>query len=607
MRTATKLRAWLRSTITVRPQPFDLGAAIRASLCIGGPFLIGAAVDELRLFMWAALAGMFGTAGEQRTTLLRQTVRNTFFTLPFTFGTFMLGYARDAVSDWVAIGVLAVLSFVAGIICTWSRYAAVTAMQVLMIGSLITGMKNGDWLHFGISFVCGALFYLALYSIQAAILQRSKAYSGIAGPLNKLANKCEAQAASMPDDVAKESTAFIQAYMGASNSDLLSPRYRLVLAQLDQVEVDASECNDPAQLKKIAMQLRALAQQVSTGKVSGEYDQISDLYDAIADYVNSGETERHTKLFPLPRDLVATASRRHYANTVTNACRLGTAYTVGLILGHVLPFHHLFWVATTVAVVMTPQIGASVSRAIQRVVGTVVGVIVGTLVMVISVNHFWLSAVIAVLAFFLPWACSSSQIFKQFSMTPIILLLGDLIVPANNSQVFYGDERLFATFLGAVVIIVFGYLIWPSARHPNFSPDFQRVVAALAKYGQTVVDVDEERESTSKDNSVIDGTMAARTSVYDEISVFQQLIQPTIGEPPYTAEKTVKWIPAEISATRVCDLITKDIERPQLIQSIEPNLDALAKGRHLDIGKKNPAVVDLEQKINNADARFFSS
>lgn len=539
--------------------------------------------------MWAALAGMFATAGESRSAPWQQSIRSHLFILPFATGTFMLGYARDAISDWLAITVLAFLSVIAGIVCTWSKYTALTAMQVLMIGSLVTGMKNGDWWHYALSFVAGTCFYLVLYLIQAFCERKADAYSWLRSPLLKLAAKLK-----HPDP--ETDTAYVEAFADAANADLLSAHYREVLAAIDEVAVTTT---DP---RKCATELNNLANDLQKGQVppSGS-PELAPLRQALRDYLDSGEVGNRCRLFPASRDVIQGVQRHHGRGIFVNGLRLGSAYTVGLVLGQVLPFHHLFWVATTVAVVMTPQIGASVSRAIQRLCGTLVGVIIGTLAMVISVNHYWLAGVIALLAFFLPWACGASQIFKQFAMTPIVLLLGDLIVPGTNAPVFYGDERLLATFLGAVVVIVFGYLIWPSAREPRFGIDFQRIVLALCDYAKSSADGGGPHQTQAE--------QVARAGVYQQISIFQQTLQPALGEPPHTGNLAAAWIPAELAATSTCDALTAHLGNTKAANEAQAALSRLAQRKPVSAPSEGDSILDavstLSTRIAAADPRYF--
>jgi len=118
---------------------------------------------------------------------------------------------------------------------------------------------------------------------------------------------------------------------------------------------------------------------------------------------------------------------------------------------------HWFWIPLTVGLVMKPDFGSIRDRAIQRTIGTIVGVLIGAIILATVPKSALFIAVMATLGAILPWAMQRSYILQAVCLTPLILMLVDVIVPGTGN-LDYGVQRLIDTAIGGLIVILLGYL-----------------------------------------------------------------------------------------------------------------------------------------------------
>lgn len=135
---------------------------------------------------------------------------------------------------------------------------------------------------------------------------------------------------------------------------------------------------------------------------------------------------------------------------------------------------------------MKPDLGSIFSRAVLRSLGTVAGAAIAVVVGALLTTSVGEALAIAVLAACLPWAMARSYLWQAVFLTPLIMLLIDAVVP-HESVLDISEARLITTVIGGL-IVVFGYLIWPSQRHPRVDVAFAAAIEALAAYLRGVAD-----------------------------------------------------------------------------------------------------------------------
>ena len=99
------------------------------------------------------------------------------------------------------------------------------------------------------------------------------------------------------------------------------------------------------------------------------------------------------------------------------------------VVTEVLPLQRSYWVLLTVAIVLKPDYGSVFARALQRGIGTIVGAVAGAVLLVL-IHGTWLLIPLAVLAALLPYGRSRNYgLFATF-LTPLVVVLIDLLSPA---------------------------------------------------------------------------------------------------------------------------------------------------------------------------------
>lgn len=120
---------------------------------------------------------------------------------------------------------------------------------------------------------------------------------------------------------------------------------------------------------------------------------------------------------------------------------------------------HWFWVPLTVGLIMKPDLGNILDRSVLRCIGTAVGVLIASAILTLSPKDLWLALSIAVLAGVLPWCMARSYALQAVALTPLVLLLVDMIIP-GVANVNDSLQRLVDTLIGASIVTVFGYSLW---------------------------------------------------------------------------------------------------------------------------------------------------
>jgi len=149
--------------------------------------------------------------------------------------------------------------------------------------------------------------------------------------------------------------------------------------------------------------------------------------------------------------------------------RITSCMAAALALERMWPEHHSYWVALTVAIVVTRKMPAALLRTVQRAVGTIVGVLLAGLLLIWALPVWAIIAVVAALAAARPILRAANYAAYAAIMTPLIMLLMDL--GARPSPGVFLD-RLIATVIGCAIAVTLGYLVWVRLLVP--APDVRQ-------------------------------------------------------------------------------------------------------------------------------------
>ncbi len=111
--------------------------------------------------------------------------------------------------------------------------------------------------------------------------------------------------------------------------------------------------------------------------------------------------------------------------------RLTLCTGVAAVLSEVLPLQRSYWLVLTVGIILKPDYGSVFARAVQRAIGTVVGAVVGAAILAIVPYGPWLLVPFGVLAALLPYAKARNFGLVTTFLTPLVVLLIDLLSPSG--------------------------------------------------------------------------------------------------------------------------------------------------------------------------------
>lgn len=236
------------------------------------------------------------------------------------------------------------------------------------------------------------------------------------------------------------------------------------------------------------------------------------------------------------------------------ACRLSLAYGIAVGAKMYFPFSHWFWVPLTVCLVMKPDFGSVFSRAVLRVVGTAVGAVIATVILLLVPKGWAIGVAIGLLSACVPYFMMRSYALQAVAIAPAVILLVDVIQPGDETANF-SVQRIGATIVGGLVVLVFGYLIWPHSRRVwianSFATAMDRIAEHLRLASQPIPDVD----GRSRRRRHLD-LVAARRASYRALADLQFRLRRALAEPGVGGRTAAAWIPAVSAADRLADAVT---------------------------------------------------
>jgi uncharacterized membrane protein YccC len=132
-------------------------------------------------------------------------------------------------------------------------------------------------------------------------------------------------------------------------------------------------------------------------------------------------------------------------------------------------------------------------------------------------------------------------------VTPLIILQMGLAHTGNWSVVL---ARLVDTALGCVIVLVFGYLLWPGSRRPQVGGRLADGLDAVAKYVSHAL-----AEASSGEARL--ARSRARRGAYRALADLRTAFQQVVVEPSANGRQAVAWWPVIAAQERVADAVTE--------------------------------------------------
>jgi uncharacterized membrane protein YccC len=229
------------------------------------------------------------------------------------------------------------------------------------------------------------------------------------------------------------------------------------------------------------------------------------------------------------------------------ALRLTLCVAIAEIVGLLVPFERSYWITLTVGIVLKPDFGSVFGRAVLRGIGTVVGVGVGAVVLGAGGHGWVLVALITIFAGGVAVGKVRNYGILSAFVTPLIILQMDL---ANTGSWDVVVARLVDTVLGCVIVLAFGYLLWPGSRRPQVGGRLADGLDAVAKYVScALVEASEGDARLARSR--------ARRGAYRALADLRTAFQQVVVEPSANGRQAVAWWPVIAAQERVADAVTE--------------------------------------------------
>ncbi|MEU7783843.1 FUSC family protein [Amycolatopsis sp. NPDC049159] len=229
------------------------------------------------------------------------------------------------------------------------------------------------------------------------------------------------------------------------------------------------------------------------------------------------------------------------------ALRLTLCVAIAEVVGLLVPFERSYWITLTVGIVLKPDFGSVFGRAVLRGIGTLAGVGIGALVLAAGGRGWVLVTLIAIFAGGVAVGKVRNYGILSAFVTPLIILQMDL---ANTGSWNVVVARLIDTALGCVIVLVFGYLLWPGSRRPQVGGRLADGLDAVAKYVSCAL-----VEASSGEARL--ARSRARRGAYRALADLRTAFQQVVVEPSANGRQAVAWWPVIAAQERVADAVTE--------------------------------------------------
>jgi len=532
--------------------------------------------------MLVCLGGLLTGVSEKNDPYIAR-FRRIIIATPMGMSGYLMGSLIGGHGAATIAGIVVVALF-SGLISGYGAAVSAGALQMLVMTIVAAHIHStaSIWLMPSL-FAIGAAYAAALLAIEALVSPKRPEREIVANLLDALANFARISIRAQPDDTRIEmairgvNTAQSKAYAALMHNQLHADGRSVarewsanILSITDRIAalLNTSSDNTTA-LKQAADRLEFLAKaimyqaapdpmQIDSQSINPLLYNISQLSDVIWSPKQSGRSFHLLHLFSLDRSKPDFSFSRLKARlllgpeVVSAAIRLAICMLIAMVAEFTAPGYRSYWIPLSVAVILKPDFGSVFVRAVQRSAGTLLGVLIATAIFMIMPKDFYLVFVIAVLSATIPWAALKGYALQCTFLTPLILILIDLIVAGPT--VNYGVQRLTDTVLGAGIVLIFGYLIWPKSIDKSIKSNFSKALISIADYLRSTIDYSIGTEGTASQN--FDQSAAKRRAAYIALSNLRVKLQRSTSEPPPASTEALAWLPAISTADRICECVT---------------------------------------------------
>lgn len=594
---------WLRYGLRPLPVPVPWAAVARASVALAAPLAVGFAADRPvygALASMGALSGVIGdTADAYRMRILNIAVPQLFGALGIMTGTLVYG------TGWAAVAVLTLIGLVSGMMSTIGAVASVSGLLLLLNSVVGAGLPMPDpWWVAPLLLTLGGLFVLALTLLAWPLRRKLPERVAVTGAYLAVADLLAAAGT----DAYEEKRQAVTGSLNTSYDLILARRARYhgrsgamvrLLSQLNVV-IPLVEAAPAVHVRRrplpdeIPAAVRSLAADVAESRTGGAPPDLpapdspatravdSALRHAVA-VVHKAQPDPYNVDDRLGRPAaLGVRVRRAGRNVVLSGSSwrygLRLALCIGLAqaLTSLIDVPRSYWVALTVTFVLKPDFGSVFSRAVLRSVGTAAGLVVAAPVLAEVPIGWWDVPVMILLAALIPALTAKGYAFQTAAITPVILLLSDLL---NHQGVHLVWPRFLDSLIGCAIVLVAGYLLWPESWHTRIGHRLADAVTDIADYVGCAFEPGGGADRAER--------VRARRRIYRDLSSVRSEFQRALTEPPPTGTRAAAWWPLVVAVERIVDATTAARVRvnhgapqpePAEVAAVQAQLRELAEG-----------------------------
>jgi uncharacterized membrane protein YccC len=586
-RLAEAMPDWLTEAVRPRPAPVPWGAMVRAALAICVPLSVGIVAGRREPWLVLAIGGLVGTVIDTGGPYVVRVKRG------FTASVF--GGAAGLVigmlihhRGWVAVASLVVVAGVSALISRLGSTASVTGLLLLVFAALGLGPFGAlrPWWHVVLGFAAGVAWALLLLVPGWLLSPRSAEQSAVAGAYHALAGDLRA----IGTDRAAETRRAVTVALNTAYDTLLTARAtaggrsRRMMHLMAVLNASSPVSEAVVTLRRegtrppplVAGTLDRLADAIAAGgpRTADQQSPESlhgvppippprssspgslELRDALAALVRTSAWTPATPPEPAPRTPLRERARAVLGTLLDQlrGGRLAWTFTIRLMVcvglaavaSEVLPLQRSYWVVLTVAIVVKPDNGSVFARALQRGIGTIVGAVLGAVILAAVPYGPWLLFPMAVLAAGQPYGRLRNFGLGATFMTPLIVLLIDLLAPAGWRL---PEQRLVDTLLGCAIVLLVGYATWPSSWHSRLPRQFAATLRDICRSMEAALSPDPDPAARGR------GWQLRRTA-YRALGDLHGEYQRAMSEPAAVSRRASAWWPAIVALDEAVDAAT---------------------------------------------------
>jgi uncharacterized membrane protein YccC len=560
---------WLTAAVRPKPAPVPWGAMARAALAICVPLSAGIVAGHRDIGLVPAIGGLTGTIIDTGGPYMVRVKR------AFTAAVFG-GVAGLVIGmfihhrGWVAVASLVVVAGVSALISRLGSTGSVTGLLLLIFSTLGLGAFGAlrPWWSIALGFVGGVAWALLLLVPGWLLSPRSPEQSAVADVYHALAGDLRAIGTGRTDETrpavtAALNTAYDTLLTARATAGGRSRRMTHLMAVLnassrvsEAVITLRREDTPPPPIVADTLDRLADAKAAPIPPPWSPSPGSLELRDALAALARTIAWTPATPPEPAPRTPPRERARAVLGTLLDQlrGGRLAWTFTIRLMMcvgvaavtSEVLPLQRSYWVVLTVAVVVKPDNGSVFARALQRGIGTIVGVVLGAVMLAAVPYGPWLLLPIAVLAAGQPYGRLRNFGLGATFMTPVVVLLIDLLAPAGWRL---PEERLVDTLLGCVIVLLVGYVSWPSSWHSHLPWQFAATLRDICPFIEAALIPDPDPAGRRR------GWQLRRTA-YRALGDLHGEYQRAMSEPAAVSRRASAWWPAIIALDEVADAAT---------------------------------------------------